>query len=85
MKKNRIIYTLTTLLAASMLAHADETFELQTTIIQENKESPQIIYMVPWEETKVSTKKEEHKLVLHSLYGDLFEPILPDQPATKNQ
>ncbi len=79
---NRVNGTLTALmlLLSSSLTCADDTLKLDTTIIKDNKEAPQVLYMVPWEETKESTKKEEHKLVLHSLFGDLFDPVLPEQP-----
>ena len=59
--------------------HADDTRKLDTTVIKGNKEAPQILYMVPWQETKTLTKKEEQKLVLHSLFGDLFDPMLPEK------
>ena len=52
--------------------------ELETTVIKGNKEVPQILYMVPWQETKNRSKKAKQKLVLHSLFGDLFDPVLPD-------
>lgn len=71
------IFSLLFLLSAPI--YSDDTLELDTTVIKDNKESPQILYMVPWEETKNSTRKEEHKLVLHSLFGDLFDPVLPEQ------
>lgn len=57
--------------------HADETLKLETTIIKGNKEVPQILFIVPWRDTKNSNKKEEQKLILHSLFGDLFDPLLP--------
>lgn len=67
------------LLISGSSLYADDTRELDVTIIKGNKEAPQILYMVPWQETKTSTKKEEQKLVLHSLFGDLFDPMLPDK------
>ncbi len=57
--------------------YADETLKLETTIIKGNKEVPQILFIVPWRDTKNSDKKEEQKLILHSLFGDLFDPMLP--------
>ncbi len=57
--------------------HADETLELKTTIIKGNKEVPQMLFIVPWQNTKSSDKKEAQKLILHSLFGDLFDPMLP--------
>lgn len=79
---NILVGILFLLLACASL-YADDTRKLDTTIIKGNKEAPQILYMVPWQETKTSTRKKEQKLVLHSLFGDLFDPVLPeklDQP-----
>lgn len=57
---------------------AEDRLELETTFIKGNKELPQILYVVPWKETK-SSKKKEQQIVLHSLFGDLFEPVNPDE------
>ncbi len=65
--------------------YAKNTHEIETTIIRGNKEAPQTLFVVPWQETKKSTKKEEQKLILHSLFGDLFDPVLPadiDRPLS---
>ena len=59
-------------------AFAQDRLELQTTIIKGNKELPQILYVVPWKDIKRSRKKEQ-QIVLYSLFGDLFEPINPDE------
>jgi len=59
--------------------HADESRELQTTIIRGNKEAPQLLYIVPWQNTKNSATKDEQQLTLHSLFGDLFNPVLPSK------
>ena len=58
--------------------HAEDRLELETTIIKGNKELPQILYVVPWKDIKRSRKKEQ-QLVLYSLFGDLFEPVNPDE------
>ncbi len=60
------------------LAVAEDKIELRTTTIKGNKELPKILYVVPWKDIKRS-KKAERKLVLHSLFGDLFDPVLPKQ------
>lgn len=57
---------------------AEDKIELRTTTITGNKELPKILYVVPWKDIKRS-KKAERKLVLHSLFGDLFDPVLPKQ------
>lgn len=60
------------------LVLAEDKIELRTTTIKGNKELPKILYVVPWKDIK-RTKKAERKLVLHSLFGDLFDPVLPSQ------
>lgn len=68
--------------ATSAAASAEDTIELETTIIKGNKELPKILYVVPWKDIK-NSKKAERKLVLHSLFGDLFDPVLPQQNLGK--
>lgn len=63
---------------APYIAMAQDRIELRTTTITGNKELPKILYIVPWKEVKQSRMKER-KLVLHSLFGDLFDPVLPQQ------
>lgn len=69
-------------------SRAEDKIELSTTTIKGNKELPKILFVVPWKDIKQS-KKAEHRLVLHSLFGDLFDPALPEQhvmnqnPASK--
>lgn len=76
MAKIRITLLLILLLPAATFAK--DEIELQTTIIKGNKELPKILYVVPWKDITKS-KKSERKLVLHSLFGDLFDPVLPKQ------
>ena len=73
----KCIVLFTTLLFSSQLL-AEDKIELRTTTIKGNKELPKILYVVPWKDIK-RTKKAERKLVLHSLFGDLFDPVLPKQ------
>jgi len=63
----------------SMTNHviADDEVELETTFIKGNKELPQILYIVPWKEIK-EKKGKEKILVLHSLFGDAFDPVTPE-------
>ncbi len=56
---------------------AGDRLELETTFIKGNKELPQILYVVPWMDIKNSRKKEQ-MIILYSLFGDLFEPVNPD-------
>jgi len=74
---NRFIILLVITVMTSV-AYAEDKIELRTTIIKGNKELPKILYVVPWKDIKRS-KKAERKLVLHSLFGDLFDPVLPKQ------
>ena len=64
------------ILSNPVLALGQDTIELKTTTIKGNKELPKILYIVPWKEVKPQ-KKTQQELVLHSLYGDLFDPVLP--------
>ena len=58
------------------LCLAEDRIELEVTTIKGNKELPRILYIVPWKDIEES-KNEEQKLVLHSLFGDLFDPVYP--------
>ena len=76
MDKKHIALLLVLLLPVITLA--EDEIELKTTVIKGNKELPKILYVVPWKDVTKS-KKTERKLVLHSLFGDLFDPVLPKQ------
>ncbi len=76
MANKRITLLLILLLPVASLA--EDEIELQTTIIKGNKELPKILYIVPWKDITKS-KNAERKLELHSLFGDLFDPVLPKQ------
>jgi hypothetical protein len=56
------------------IADVLDRVELTTSFIKGNKELPQVLYIVPWQEVKKVTKKPEN-MVLHSLYGNIFQPI----------
>lgn len=71
----KIIFLLIAL-SLSIGVTAQDKIELETTIIRGNKELPKILYIVPWKDVK-PVKKGEQELVLHSLFGDLFDPVLP--------
>lgn len=60
------------------ITQAEDRLELETTFIKGNKELPQILYVVPWKDTK-KTKKKEQQILLYSLFGDLFEPVTPGE------
>ena len=80
MNKTSVIIVLMVL---SLNVMARDEIELRTTTIKGNKELPKIIYVVPWKDIKQG-KKGERKLVLHSLFGDLFDPVLPRQESLTN-
>ena len=66
------------LVSFSTFSMAEDRIVLEVTTIKGNEELPQILYIVPWKEIEQS-KSEEQKLVLHSLFGDLFDPAYPLQ------
>lgn len=59
-------------------AQTEDTLELDTTIIKGNTELPKILYVVPWQDD-LETEIGEQRLVLHSLFGDVFEPTAPKE------
>jgi hypothetical protein len=80
MAKGLILIVLLGVLPAPLLAQESDEIELRITTIKGNKELPKILYIVPWKEVE-HAPKPQRQLVLHSLFGDLFEPVLP---AAKN-
>jgi hypothetical protein len=73
--KQALLYCLLTLMACPVIAVEDRV-ELETTFIKGNKELPQVLYVVPWKDMKKEKRKTEI-IVLHSLFGDTFEPVTP--------
>jgi len=69
--------------ATATLATAQERVEIESIVIKGNKEFPQILYIVPWKDMKTKGQKEQ-TLVLHSLFGDLFDPVY-DLPGNAGQ
>lgn len=77
MKIKFVALALLALLTATAPAYSEEDrIELKTTTIKGNKELPKILFVVPWKNVK-HAKHAERKLVLHSLFGDLFDPVVP--------
>lgn len=71
----RIFYLGMLLVGFLPMATAQERVELESIYIKgNNKEFPQILYIVPWKDMKVKGHQEQ-TLVLHSLFGDLFDPV----------
>ena len=63
--------------SAQLMAEPIDRVELSTSFIKGNKELPQVLYIVPWQEIKKVTLKPEN-MILHSLYGDIFQPVTPE-------
>ncbi len=78
MKRTMLITCTLLLLPGLNSLHAEETVQMETTIIKGNKELPQILYIVPWRDLN-EERREEQQLVLHSLYGELFDPVFPER------
>ena len=66
------------LILMPLFLHSQDRIELQTTTIKGNKELPKVLYIVPWKDVK-QAEKPEQQLVLHSLFGDLFDPVVPNK------
>lgn len=62
------------LAVATVPVAAQERIELESIYVKGNKEFPQTLYVVPWKDVK-GKDREEQPLILHSLYGDLFDPV----------
>jgi len=86
MKNLTIFITLILLTSASISAkaalEAEDKLTLETSFIKGNKELPNVLYIVPWQ-TLEKTTTQPDVLVLHSLFGDIFEPITT--PKLNNQ
>lgn len=65
------------LAAVSGIAMAQEKIELESIYVKGNKEFPQTLFVVPWKEVKAQGE-DGQVLVLHSLFGDLFDPVYGD-------
>jgi hypothetical protein len=62
---------------------ADDKQDVDTTHIKASKELPKVLYVVPWKDLE-ARKDTEEKLVLHDFFGDLYEPVLPNEFAVKD-
>ena len=74
----KLLFFISFSMLSILSVQAEDRLELETTFIKGNKEMPQILYVVPWKDIKKSKKKEQ-QIVLYSLFGDLFEPVNPDE------
>lgn len=71
---------LVALIVSSFPVSSQDRIELDTTVIKGNTELPKILYLVPWKDAQERTS-DEQKLTLHSLFGDVFEPVAPEAPV----
>lgn len=78
---NRVALILAVAVGVIANAAAQERFELESIYVKGNKEFPQTLYVVPWKEIK-GKDREEQPLVLHSLFGDLFDPVYGEGAAS---
>ncbi len=62
---------------ASSYVLSDDIQSVDTTHIRASKELPKVLYVVPWKDVS-SREDTEQKLVLHDFFGDLYDPILPN-------
>lgn len=79
-----IIMLITFFTLSATVVHSEDRLELETTFIKGNKELPQILYVVPWKDIKRSRNKEQ-QIVLYSLFGDLFDPVNPEELNNHNR
>lgn len=83
MKRSGIVLCMLILTTVASAWAQSDKMELDTTVIKGNTELPKYLYVVPWQDRK-SDQKVEQKLVLHNLYGDLFDPVLPSYIANED-
>ncbi len=75
MKIKRILLGLfLVLFSCQGFAEEEDRVDLKTTFIKGNKELPQVLYIVPWQDFKQEKTKQE-TMILHSLFGDIFDPV----------
>lgn len=72
--KYMILAVALTLGAMTNVVMAQDRVEIESIVIKGNKEFPQILYILPWKDMKTKGTKEQ-TLVLHSLFGNLFDPV----------
>ena len=66
-------------ITCQVLFAAEDRVELDTTVIKGNTELPKILYVVPWKDLD-GKEGDQQKLRLHSLFGDIFDPVTPLAP-----
>lgn len=76
MKLHKYIFAYLMLLFFSLATFASDKVELDTTVIKGNRESPAILYIVPWKKMKIYND-EYQGLIIGDLQGGILTPSLP--------
>lgn len=76
MKLHKFIFVHSILLFFSLAAFAADKVKLDTAIIKGSKESPAILYIVPWKEMKIYND-EYQGLIIDNLQNNLLTPGFP--------
>ena len=63
------------LVISNSASHAESDAELEGITIRGNHELPKILYITPWK--PLDPNRRPQRLMLHSLYGDVFDPLDP--------
>lgn len=81
-----IIFSVSVNAAETKQSSKKDNLKLNTLKIKGSKELPKGLYIVPWQEVKKKKGvKTKQRLVLHSLYGDLFDPVNSSELIIKRQ
>lgn len=83
MKPISIVVVTLALLCTATSAVAQERAELESIYVKGSKEFPQTLYVVPWKDVKGRNRKDQ-QLVLHSVFGDLFDPVYTIESAASD-
>lgn len=66
---------------APVICYAQEVprieIEIDKTTIKANTELPKLLYIVPWKDTNLADSAGERKIIIHNLFGEFYEPIMP--------
>jgi hypothetical protein len=82
MKLHKLTIVYLVLLFLSRAVSAKDRVELDTAIIKGNKESPAILYIVPWKEMRIYND-EYQGFMIDDLQGDILTPVFPGDELLK--
>ncbi len=63
----------------------DDVINLDGVQIRGNKELPQVLYIVPWQEVETSHRVQEQDIILHSLLERRVEPMMPEMDDSDSE